>query len=177
MALATMIKKLNTVKKKYDALMKEAEKSAAKEIGEMFKGVLPKGYAISWTQYTPYFNDGEPCTFSVKDAYVISKNEDGDWVEQEEEGSVSFYSIKDYGTPPSEKSYERMNWSTNKEEIVKYTDPGVPELPGLTKEHLKKAKELWETIPKELFLAAFGDHTQNRILWNGKTESDDHEHE
>lgn len=26
--------------------------------------------AVRWNQYTPYFNDGEPCEFNVYDAYV-----------------------------------------------------------------------------------------------------------
>lgn len=27
----------------------------------------PELEAVKWTQYTPYFNDGEPCTFSVNE--------------------------------------------------------------------------------------------------------------
>ena len=30
----------------------------------------PEIAALRWRQYTPYFNDGEPCTFSVNDLYA-----------------------------------------------------------------------------------------------------------
>src|ERR1044072_5669755 len=30
--------------------------------------------SFAWTQYTPYFNDGEPCIFSVKRDYNIYVN-------------------------------------------------------------------------------------------------------
>jgi hypothetical protein len=33
----------------------------------------PNVKAIGWTQYTPYFNDGEPCVFSVNDLYVCDE--------------------------------------------------------------------------------------------------------
>jgi hypothetical protein len=26
--------------------------------------------SVRWTQYTPYFNDGEPCVFGANDCYV-----------------------------------------------------------------------------------------------------------
>lgn len=37
---------------------------------EFFK-VEPHVQAISWCQYTPYFNDGEECIFGVQDVYFI----------------------------------------------------------------------------------------------------------
>ena len=37
---------------------------------EFFKAE-PKVQAISWCQYTPYFNDGEECIFDVQDIYFI----------------------------------------------------------------------------------------------------------
>ncbi|MBD2201809.1 hypothetical protein H6G33_10660 [Calothrix sp. FACHB-1219] len=32
---------------------------------------------ITWTQYTPYFNDGEECVFSIGDVYYLLRNEYG----------------------------------------------------------------------------------------------------
>ena len=34
--------------------------------------------AIAWTQYTPYFNGGDPCEFCVNDPVFIFKNFDVD---------------------------------------------------------------------------------------------------
>jgi hypothetical protein len=39
--------------------------------------------SIRWRQYTPYFNDGEPCEFSVHDIEALAaggeEDEDGEW--------------------------------------------------------------------------------------------------
>lgn len=47
-----------------DKLMNEA-KELVKPMLEDFMITHPDLEAIGWTQYTPYFNDGEECTFSV----------------------------------------------------------------------------------------------------------------
>jgi hypothetical protein len=46
---------------------------AGKAIKDAIQGFLnkyPQVYALRWCQYTPYFNDGDPCTFRVCDPYV-----------------------------------------------------------------------------------------------------------
>lgn len=60
--------KLKELQKKIDAL--KAEKKSESEIAfkEESKAIFdkyPEIKSFSWTQYTPYFNDGDECTFSV----------------------------------------------------------------------------------------------------------------
>lgn len=65
---------------KYRKLSKEFEEAEAKYMEEMttgFKEALtelfrahPHLIGIVWTQYTPFFNDGEPCVFTVNDSIV-----------------------------------------------------------------------------------------------------------
>jgi hypothetical protein len=57
--------------------MKESEAEARRKCQEILKNGFfhifanfPEIKAISWTQYTPYFNDGEECVFSVGDFSV-----------------------------------------------------------------------------------------------------------
>ena len=38
----------------------------------------PELMNVSWAQYTPYFNDGSECYFSVNDAYINGTDEYGD---------------------------------------------------------------------------------------------------
>jgi|SRR5690606_7729253 len=60
--------KIAELKAKYQAIKKEMEengKSALKEVFSIFFEKHPEIKGIVWTQYTPYFNDGEACTFSV----------------------------------------------------------------------------------------------------------------
>lgn len=48
--------------------LQKAEKSASKEIMDMLKELMannPMLEAMRWHQYTPSFNDGEPCEFSI----------------------------------------------------------------------------------------------------------------
>jgi len=47
---------------------------------------------IFWNQYTPYFNDGEPCTFrgpyeiavEFDDGVIVSENEEYNWTEEQQ---------------------------------------------------------------------------------------------
>lgn len=55
---------------------KEHKREFARQIKEIFsqyvQSILTDDSPITvirWTQYTPYFNDGDPCTFSVHDPY------------------------------------------------------------------------------------------------------------
>lgn len=45
--------------------MKKDGRAALREGFKEFFDAHPEAKAIVWTQYTPYFNDGEACTFSV----------------------------------------------------------------------------------------------------------------
>jgi hypothetical protein len=72
MALADLKAKFEAAKKQ---IADESSAALAAEIKQMFKD-NPKVESIRWNQYTPYFNDGDPCVFSVKDLYY--KPEGGD---------------------------------------------------------------------------------------------------
>ena len=60
--------------------------------------------SIRWTQYTPYFNDGDPCMFGTGELFV--KLVDGDdTAGDEEDGYISAYDMTEhlhgYGNPPT----------------------------------------------------------------------------
>ena len=50
------------------AKMREHVKAALSETFVAFFKENPEVSRIQWAQYTPYFNDGDSCTFSVRDA-------------------------------------------------------------------------------------------------------------
>jgi hypothetical protein len=77
------IEKLNTVLNDFQKRMDEMKKSMVKEfegqIKDVFKEVFeahPDIEKIAWTQYTPYFNDGDPCVFRVYDIYFLLFSDD-----------------------------------------------------------------------------------------------------
>ncbi len=54
---------------------------------------VPGVGAVRWRQYTPYFNDGEPCEFGVEDLYVRlgEYNPDSEWDEDDEDADGGDY--------------------------------------------------------------------------------------
>jgi len=91
--------KTTNYKTKEDRLMEELER-LAKEIEDMktayqekarsalsdvvfpdFFKAHPEIKVIYWTQYTPYFNDGEPCVFSVGEVCISDDVEVEDYYE------------------------------------------------------------------------------------------------
>lgn len=56
-----------------EALKKELKQNGTQLLGEEFKEFFAANkniVALRWTQYTPYFNDGDPCKFGVNDCEV-----------------------------------------------------------------------------------------------------------
>ena len=77
-------------KSKKATLDKEMKEFGSSKIGPMFAEAFaktdPRIQAISWTQYTPYFNDGDSCTFSAHTSYpsYIGIGENGETLENDE---------------------------------------------------------------------------------------------
>jgi hypothetical protein len=76
MALKTMIENLKKAREAYDKQLAALGENAQKAVVESLAELIPKGKVLVWSQYTPYFNDGEACTFSVRDPYLQDENED-----------------------------------------------------------------------------------------------------
>lgn len=95
MSLAEMRKEYKTLQEKINALneeMKEKSKVLMKqEFAEFFEKYDGVVHSLFWTQYTPYFNDGESCEFSVHDVWLTlqSDSEDDDF-EDDGEGSTVY---------------------------------------------------------------------------------------
>lgn len=84
-------------------LRKEMSEMGQESIFDLFKDFFakhPEITGIQWTQYTPYFNDGDACTFSVHTDYTSIRNQDGEW---DEEGGCDIPEIgKLFGDIPDE---------------------------------------------------------------------------
>jgi hypothetical protein len=74
--LKQVSEELNAAKAKVQEFAKNEGRAA---IGAAFQGFFerfPKVQGVKWTQYTPHFNDGETCVFSVHEPDLI--DEDGE---------------------------------------------------------------------------------------------------
>lgn len=56
----------------------ERAREKMKEIFKEFWQANPDVNVITWTQYAPYFNDGDPCVFSVNDLTFSNATEEDD---------------------------------------------------------------------------------------------------
>ena len=66
-----------------NAKLEEMRKAHMKELQGEFKDIIklffeecPKIQAVVWSQYTPYFNDGDECVFSINDPCFVTENFD-----------------------------------------------------------------------------------------------------
>jgi hypothetical protein len=143
---------------------KQAE--LAKEIAEHGKSALLEGFkalfeahpglhAVRWKQYTPYFNDGEPCTFDVHDRRFRAEGLDPEGGDYDDGFHVRF---SDYGMTEEQKIESRS----------------ARELLDRIK---KSASALQGSELESVYLAAFGDHTQITVTRDLSVEVDEYEHE
>lgn len=68
MSLSNMLDEYIAAEKKFQENAQEAMKAAFQEVFDFH----PEITAFRWTQYTPYFNDGEECTFRIADVFVTN---------------------------------------------------------------------------------------------------------
>lgn len=135
-------------------------KTAFSDIFSEFFTNYPEIKAVVWNQYTPYFNDGETCEFSVNEFLVIDSDYDVDL-----DDINSAYEVEDeypsvYYGKPSDFTYEYRNqYPTCDEEIKRYEEK-ITNNPRYTVvcEAWSELEGLLKDIPEEIYLDAFGDH-------------------
>lgn len=164
MGLEKLKELTDKVKEFRKKLMAEGEviiKDAIKEVLD----ANPKIDGFRWEQYAPYFNDGEPCTFSVNEVrikLVGLEDEDGDY----EDGYLSEYDLRD------------TKWENNAR--VPLADDELPY--GLTRDELKSlddaASALYTAFQEieEVMEQVFGNHVQVTATRKGiEVEEYDHD--
>ena len=63
--MAKLFDELKALKEAYDKKLNEEGENAIKELFKELFEKHPQLESVSWRQYTPYFNDGDPCYFRV----------------------------------------------------------------------------------------------------------------
>lgn len=109
---------------------------------ELFLPFLQKWDQVKffrWTQYTPFYNDGDPCVFNVHDLYGYTDGDDPD----ASEGTV-------YG------------WSG-----TKYLEPQFGDKAGEVLSDFKALTKEFGNIPKDVMQDLFGDHAQITVTREG----------
>ncbi|GAA2608386.1 hypothetical protein GCM10010399_44030 [Dactylosporangium fulvum] len=143
------------------------------ELEPLIRAVLADDYihSFGWIQYTPYFNDGEPCVFRVREPWFRTvddvkpktpNNEDDD----EDDDSFTI----GYGGHPTlgDRDYEWDNprdWENRRKVYGPYQ--GTRELSFLACYALSEAID--SGAFEDVLLNAFGDHARVKVRRDGIT--------
>jgi hypothetical protein len=135
-------------------------------------------HSFGWTQYTPYFNDGEPCEFDVNEVWFKTVHDAKPKANEDDEED---YEDRDrfnvmYGTHPTlgRRDYEWNN-THDGQRLKVWKD-----YEGQHEQTWMNCYALAEAIGTEAFddvlLEAFGDHAEIEITRDG-IKVDTYEHD
>lgn len=129
---------------------------------------------ISWTQYTPYFNDGDSCTFGVNTDY-LSVN--GDYENKMYRDVISFKIKNEEDLEIDKKMCEEMGYRLSKRKIGDYGYKKNIEYSAYEASILKNIKSVLAQIPDDFYEDLFGDHVQVTITKQGEITVEEYDHE
>ena len=104
--MKSLVEGLNETRKK---LLKEIQSQARPLVEGLAKNLFetcPEIKQVHWTQYTPYFNDGEACTFSVNDICFVLQTKYTDPDLDEDENWDENWSVYDSSILYTEEDLE-----------------------------------------------------------------------
>lgn len=183
---------LDTVKQKAQEikdLRAEHQKLTQQLLADSFKQIFeeyPKVGKVQWTQYTPYFNDGDECVFGVNEWEILSQDElenpdeeyEGRYSYGDAAGDFSTSTYRDQVNKVSPRFYKRPGsdyWSPHKWG----DDNEVKENPNYDPQYgepYEAIKELYKTIDQGTLKEIFGDHVYVAIDREGAhVEEYDHD--
>lgn len=126
--------KILDAKAAYQAAVKELGQAAIADLLKDFLTKFPEVESVRWTQYTPYFNDGDECVFGVNEARVTLKEVGAENGHDEDED--------DYGIDAWSLTYQNE----------------TPERKALAADLKALGKQLDES--DDILRECFGDHVQ-----------------
>lgn len=151
----------------------------SKEIFEKYGDKVGK---FSWTQYTPYFNDGDPCEFSKNELCIFTpadiENEDA-W-----EGSDEFSPYGGNGDKLNKFLYRRKSdgyetsgrWIDNRRLETDYEVFENPNFDPAWGEAYTAVNTAFNLLDDDTALALFGDHVQVIVTKDG-VEAEEYSHD
>lgn len=145
-------KLISNFKKQKQAFVKEVSVEFLTELKKLSKEI--EGLeAIQWQQYTPYFNDGDACTFRVSGpTFKFSESEEdaGDY----EDGFEDLWSI---------------NYNRGKKNLKEHPQ---------TKQLEVISEMIEDDAMEEILLDLYGDHMEiTFIVKTGKIEAEEYSHD
>lgn len=144
----------------------------------------PLLWGFQWTQYTPYFNDGDECVFNVYDINAFTGDPEGEYWEESDK-ILSTTLLADYsryvedGTTPNRYPYNDpkalRNWYknqtagehlTNQFKELGHGDAKITELMAAARAADDFIAGL-HSLPNDVMQELFGDHVEVTLTRNG----------
>ncbi len=175
--------KLNEIQKQIEKLEKQAHKESSKLISKGFKEIFkkyPTLESFSWTQYTPYFNDGNECVFSAHTDYISINGS-----EQDE----STYELRQFLDTLHNPKKEIARLQKRIEECKKekysygYLEDKIKSIESGSIEEtrnklaiLEDISQILSSIDDDCYKSIFGDHVRVTVTKDGwSTEGYEHD--
>jgi hypothetical protein len=157
------LKELKEKQSKISDIKKEVVDLSSNIFEDFYKYIFekyPKLESFGWTQYTPYFNDGDVTIFSVNTDYISINDEcvdDADW----------------------SSKVNIISWGTWNRELRVYEGKVEEPNPKYDNELSSASSEISNFLgnfDNDFYLAKFGDHAEITVTKNG-VDISDYEHE
>lgn len=151
--MSTVLERIKAELAAFEEKKKAFVEELRKEFPTMFAPLFEKSKrikSISWTQYTPFFNDGDSCEFGVNTDLGDYVNRDIDSEDDEDDDNGN------------------NNWTSEY-----YKDDYDPVEAAI----LGEFEEVLESIPEEFMKDLFGDHVRVTITKDGKIDVSEYDHD
>lgn len=164
-------KRISEINKQKEELVSQLRTDFAPMLKPLFEKSNGKIESIGWIQYTPYFNDGDECEFSVHTEMDYGIRVNGECFDDSEFFKNSTYGLEKY--LEKDGSYEEwinkypedaLNPENKEEELFLY---------GL----LLEFQEILSSIDEEFFKDLFGDHVEVTVFADGRVETEEYDHD
>lgn len=155
-------------------------KELRKQFPEILKPLFEKSKiidSIGWTQYTPYFNDGEECKFSVlinRDDLYINNVYVYDILNTKDSLSVK---VTDENRQKCQEFCLKKGYKWIKNNVGDASYIENPEQDFELVKVIDDFHNILTNIPKEIFGDLFGDHVKVTIDKNGSIKVDEYSHD
>jgi hypothetical protein len=150
---------LKSLAEELKSVLKRQQEVAQRLLEDGFQEVFnefPDVYAITWNQYTPFFNDGDECVFRIGGYNILSEEAFRD------EDHDRYDEMYAFSGPWRDENYVD-HYATNRERYgdTDFTDevrfaPAADMITSLLKD-----------VPDTVFKQVYGDHTEVTITREG----------
>ena len=179
MANNEILEKIRKEIKAFEEKKKNLVEELRKEFPKLLLPLLEKSQhieTISWTQYTPYFNDGDTCEFS---AHVddLEVNDEYEWDLPMYKEILSVRIKDETGILRDKEITEQLGQKYFPRKIGEFGKKYNLEYNKEEGQILKDIKSILREIPEDFLKDLFGDHAKVIVTKNGEITVEDCEHD